>query len=82
MDTRVISAHVPSAMASQLDVAAARMDRPKGWIVKQALSSWLDLEEKRYQLTLDALRSVDEGRVVDNEVVGAWVKSRHGRSGA
>ncbi|MBI5721430.1 MAG: ribbon-helix-helix protein, CopG family [Burkholderiales bacterium] len=82
METRVISAHVPADMARQIDEAAVRMDRPKGWIVKQALTSWLDLEEKRHRLTLEALASVDAGRVVENKVVEVWVKSRHGRDGA
>ena len=81
MDTRVISTHVPTDVARQIDEAAVRLDRPKGWIVKQALAAWLDLEDKRRSLTLAALASVDAGRVVENNVVESWVKSRHGRTG-
>lgn len=77
METRVLSAHVPVALAQQLDEIALRMERPKGWIVKQALTSWLALEEKRHRLTLEALESVDAGRVVENDVIETWVKNRH-----
>lgn len=76
METRVISAHVSIDIVNQLDLAAERMDRPKGWIVKQALTSWLELEEKRHQLTLQALESVDAGRVVDHSVIKAWAQGR------
>jgi predicted transcriptional regulator len=82
METRVLSAHIPVELARQVDEVAVRMDRPKGWIVKQALTSWLDLEEKRHQLTLEALESAKAGRVVEDGVIEQWVKSRHGRAGA
>lgn len=52
MDTRVVTAHIPIELAEQVDELAARLDRPKGWIVKQALISWVALEAKRQQLTL------------------------------
>lgn len=82
METRVISAHVTADLAKQLDEAAARIDRPKGWIVKQALNSWLDLEERRYQLTLEALEDVDAGRVVEHTAIGEWLRGRRKSTGS
>lgn len=35
MSTRVVTAHIPRELAEQIDKLAARLDRPKGWIVKQ-----------------------------------------------
>jgi predicted transcriptional regulator len=66
MGTRVVTAHVPSDLAKKLDTLAARLDRPKGWIVKEALASFVALEEKRYRLTLEALADVDAGRTVSH----------------
>ncbi|SEQ52325.1 ribbon-helix-helix domain-containing protein [Sphingobium sp. YR768] len=37
--TRVITAHVPTDLADQVDALAARLDRSRGWIMKQALSA-------------------------------------------
>ena len=37
MTTRVVTAHIPNALAEKLDLYAARHDRPKGWVVTQAL---------------------------------------------
>lgn len=75
MSTRVVTAHLPLELAEQVDQLAARLDRPKGWIVKQALTSWIALEAKRHQLTLEGLADVDAGRVVKHAAVQAWAAS-------
>ena len=75
MSNRVVTAHIPLDLAEQIDLLAAQLDRPKGWIVRQALTSWVELEAKRYQLTLEGLADVDAGRVVDHASVTAWAKS-------
>ncbi|TPK90768.1 MULTISPECIES: ribbon-helix-helix domain-containing protein [unclassified Mesorhizobium] len=75
MDTKVITAHVPLPLAEKVDQLAARLERPRGWIVKQALSAWVDLEEERQRLTLEALADVDAGRVIDHQAVQAWAES-------
>ncbi|SFU62967.1 CopG family ribbon-helix-helix protein [Nitrosospira multiformis] len=75
MSTRVVTAHIPSELAEQIDQLAVRLDRPKGWIVKQALTSWVALEAKREQLTREGLADVDAGRVVDHASINDWAKS-------
>lgn len=39
--TKVITAHVPLPMADKVDQMAARLERSRGWVIKQALSAWL-----------------------------------------
>jgi len=75
MNTRVVTAHIPSELAEQIDQLAKRMDRSQGWIVKQALMSWVELEAKRSQLTLEGLADVDAGRLVDHAAIDAWAKN-------
>ncbi|WP_027162423.1 ribbon-helix-helix domain-containing protein [Mesorhizobium sp. WSM1293] len=75
MDTKVITAHVPLPLAEKVDQLAARLERPRGWIVKQALSAWVELEEERRRLTLEAMADVDAGRVIDHQAVQAWAES-------
>ena len=75
MNSRVVTAHIPIDLAEQVDLLAARLHRPKGWIVRQALASWVELEAKRHQLTLEGLADVDSGRVVDHASVVAWAKN-------
>ena len=74
MDTRVVTAHLPADLAKKLDGLAERLDRPRGWIVKEAISSFISLEEKRYQLTLVALADVHSKRFVDHAEIEAWAE--------
>ena len=72
MDTRVVTSHLPTDLAEKLDGLAERLDRPKGWIVKQAIASYVALEEERHRMTLEALEDVDAGRAVDHAEIEAW----------
>ena len=47
----------------------------RGWVMKQALAAWVDLEEDRHRMTLEALADVDAGRVIDHQAVQAWADS-------
>lgn len=74
MDTRVVTAHLPADLAKKLDGLAERLDRPRGWIVKEAIASYISLEEKRFRLTLEALADVDSKRTVDHAEIEAWAE--------
>lgn len=74
-ETKVFTAHVPLPLAEKVDQMAARFDRSRGWIMKQALSAWIDQEEERSRLTLEALADVDAGRILDHQAVHAWADS-------
>ena len=75
MDTRVLPAHVPRELADKVDEFADRLERSRGWIVKQALTAWIASEEERDQLTLEALADIDQGLLIDHEAVEAWADS-------
>lgn len=73
METRVVTAHIPVELAAQVDQLAQRLERPRGWIVRQALSAFIAQEERRRELTREALADVDAGRFVDHEQIADWV---------
>lgn len=75
MDTKVLTAHVPLHLAKKIDQMALRLERSRAWIVKQALSAWIDQEEERSRLTREALADVDAGRVIGHQAVQAWADS-------
>ena len=72
METRVVTSHLPADLAEKLDGLAERLDRPKGWIVKEAIASYVALEEDRHRMTLDALADVDAKRTADHAEIEAW----------
>ena len=75
METKVLTAHIPRPLAEKVDQIAARLERSRGWIVKQALMAWVELEEERSRLTREALADVDAGRVIDHQAVQRWADS-------
>jgi predicted transcriptional regulator len=75
MQTRVLTAHVPLALAKKVDKLSKQMERPRGWIVKQALAEWVAWEEEKDRMTLEGLADVDAGRTIPHEEVVAWAKS-------
>jgi predicted transcriptional regulator len=74
-ETRALTAHIPLPLAEQVDQMAARLERSRGWIMRQALSAWLNLEEERERLTREALADVDAGHVIDHQAMQAWADS-------
>ncbi|HVN46152.1 MAG TPA: ribbon-helix-helix domain-containing protein [Steroidobacteraceae bacterium] len=72
MRNRVVTAHIPDELARKLDSLAARLERPRGWVVKEALEGYLALDEERHRQTLAALAEVDAGATMEHGEVRAW----------
>ncbi|MDP9632041.1 UNVERIFIED_ORG: putative transcriptional regulator [Ensifer adhaerens] len=75
IETKVLTAHVPLPLAERVDQLASRLKRSRGWIIEQALIAWIDQEDERRLLTLEALADVDAGQVIDHLAVQAWADS-------
>jgi predicted transcriptional regulator len=78
MQTKVIAAHIPLDLAEKLDALARRLRRPRGWIVKKALATWVEEEELRDRLTREAMAEVDQGLLVGDAEVKAWADALGG----
>lgn len=74
-ETKVLTAHVPLGLADKVETMAARLERSRGWVMKQALAAWVDQEEERHRMTLEALDDVDVGRVIDHQAIRTWADS-------
>lgn len=75
MATKVVTAHVPGDLADKVDALATRLERSRGWIIKQALSAYIADEDERDRLTREAMADVDAGRIVAHRDVVAWADS-------
>jgi len=78
MQTKVVTAHIPLDLADKVDALAARLERPRGWIVKKALTAWVAEEELQDRLTREALDQARQGLGVDHAEVMAWAESLDG----
>jgi predicted transcriptional regulator len=78
-DGRVVTAKLTTDLVSRLDEVALQIDRSKSWIVRQAVGEWLTEHERRHALTLEALKSVDEGRTIPHDDVIKRMQERKAR---
>lgn len=75
MASQPVTAHLPVELVEQLDQYANRLERSRGWIVKEAIGAWIEREAERDRLTREALESADAGRLIDHERVEEWLDS-------
>ena len=79
---RVVTAKLPEDVAARMDEIAERIERSKSWIVREAVVQWLDEEQRRYAMTMEAIKDVDEGRMIDHDDLKIWAEQtkRDGRT--
>jgi len=75
MNTKVLTTHIPLPLAEKVDQIAARLDRSRAWVVKQALSNWVEMEEEHRRMTLQGMADVDAGRVIEHDSMRSWADS-------
>jgi len=74
----VTTVRLQAEIEEQLDEIAKKLHRSKGWVINQALAEYIEkqqLEQKRWQETLDAMESAAQGNVVAAEEVHKWLES-------
>lgn len=74
----VTSIRLQKDLETPLDELAKKLQRSKNWIINQAIKEFVErgnLEEKRWAETVQALDSVEQGKVVGSEKVHRWLES-------
>ena len=74
----VTTVRLQSDVEQHLEAIASRLQRSKGWVINQALSEYISrqqLEQERWQQTLEAMESAAQGKVVNAGEVHDWLKS-------
>jgi predicted transcriptional regulator len=73
------SASLNITLAPELDdrlaAVAVRLDRPKSWVVEQAVREFLDLQSWHLAAIEEGIRDANAGRIVPHDKVVAWVES-------
>jgi RHH-type rel operon transcriptional repressor/antitoxin RelB len=62
-----LTIRIPDDIARRLDALARSLDRPKSYIVKKAMESYLD-EYSDYLIALDRLRDKDDATISSGEL--------------
>jgi predicted transcriptional regulator len=70
-----VSIRLEPELNEKLSAVASHLDRPKSWVIQQALREFVELQLWQVAAIEEGLRDADAGRVVKHEDVVAWVES-------
>lgn len=74
----VTSIRLNSELEAPLKALAEKKERSKNYLINQAIKDYLEREAvkaQRWEETLQALKSVEEGRTISGEAVHKWMRS-------
>lgn len=70
------SVRMPDELMTQLEQAAEKLRRSKGWIINDALKEYLAREQRKTKMleeTYEALADIKAGRVTDGNEILDWL---------
>lgn len=70
------SVRLSKEVEEPLDTLSQKLDRSKSYLINQAVKDFIkrqSMEQERWQQTLQALDSVDQGDTVDESDVNSWL---------
>ena len=73
--TTPMSIRLEAELSEQVAQIAASLDRPKSWVVEQAVRDFLAVREWQLAAIDEGLGQADAGQLVPHEDVVAWVRS-------
>jgi predicted transcriptional regulator len=74
----VTTVRLQPELEESLGAMAEKLQRSKSWLINQALREFFarqELEQGRWQETLQAMEAVTQGKVVSAESVNTWLQS-------
>ena len=73
-DEKTISFRADAAKIDELDQLAASQDRPRSYLINEAINNYIDLHAYQDALVRQGLAEMRKGRVVSHEEVVARLK--------
>lgn len=74
-NSRSLSFRVAEETANQLDALADSTERPRSWLLEQALEQYLERQNWQVAHIQHGLRELDAGASVDHAKVADWLQS-------
>ena len=73
-----VSVRLQRALNDQVTAIADALDRPKSWVIEQAVADYVAMQAWQLAAIAEGVRAADAGRLAAHEDVAAWVKSWDG----
>jgi predicted transcriptional regulator len=59
----------------ELNKVAAALDRPKSWLIEQAINDYVKLQKWQVAAIEEGIRQADAGNLIPHEEAIAWMRS-------
>ena len=76
--TAPISVRLDPELNTQLTTIATALDRPKSWVIAQAVQEFVTVQQWQIAAIEEGLRAADAGQLVAHADVQDWVRSWDG----
>ncbi len=73
--TAPLSVRLESALNDRITAIATALDRPKSWVIEQAVRDFVAMQEWQLAAIDEGISAADAGRIVAHDDVVAWVQS-------
>jgi predicted transcriptional regulator len=70
-----VSVRLDAELNDRLAAIATVPDRPKSWVIEQAIADFVSLQEWQLAAIEEGIGDADAGRVIGHDEVVAWVRS-------
>jgi len=72
----VTTVRLEPEMRAQLDKMAEQMDRPRAWIIKEAVAQYLERETWFRAAVQQGMDDAEAGRLIDHDEIAARLKAK------
>ena len=79
-DSAVFSVRVPIDLKERIDAVAKAMDRPRSWVVHQALEQFMADQAWQVAAIEEGIEAADRGDLIPHEQVMAELRERIGKA--
>ncbi len=70
-----VSVRLPPELNQQVADIAQALDRPKSWVIEQAIKDFVEVQAWHLAAIDEGIRAADNGHVVPQDDVAVWVRS-------
>jgi predicted transcriptional regulator len=73
--TAPVSIRLDTDLSDQVTSIAAALDRPKSWVIEQAVRDFVAVQEWQLAAIDEGIKEADAGKLIPHADVVAWVRS-------
>lgn len=70
-----LSVRLPADITAQVTALAAMLDRPKSWVIEQAVKDYVAVQSWQLAAIDEGIAQADGGKLIPHDAVVVWARS-------